>query len=128
RARRKQRVGAGQVDQLELLLAGRERALGPRDRLARPVAGVLAPPRERVEHRALAGVRIAGQRHDVVVPGHVDAELLEIRDVVRRAGGAGFGGGVTHDALLSASGASPRWTWIRSACSRRSAISAPRMR
>src|SRR3990172_3182280 len=46
----------------------RERAFGPRDSLAGPVAGVLPQAGQRVEHRALAGVGIAGERHHVAPP------------------------------------------------------------
>ena len=94
--RRQQRVGTRQVHELVALVARGEGALGARDRLARPVAGVLSQPGERVEDGALAGIRVAGQRHHVVVPGHVDAELLEIREVVRRTRAAGVRAGMAH--------------------------------
>ena len=94
--RRQERVGARQVHELVALVARGKGALGAGHRLARPVAGVLAQARERVEDRALAGVRVAGQGHDVVVPGHVDAELLQIGQVVRWARGAGVRTGMAH--------------------------------
>jgi hypothetical protein len=94
--RRQQRIGAGQVHQLEALVAVRKRPFGARHRLAGPVAGVLPEARERVEHGALAGVGIAGERDHVVVAGHVHAELLQVAEVVRRTDGARLRRGVTH--------------------------------
>jgi len=69
---------------------------GPLPGLAGPVAGGLSEARERIEHGALAGVGIAGERHDVIVAGHVDAQLLQVAEVVRRTGGARLGRGMTH--------------------------------
>jgi hypothetical protein len=95
-ARREQRVGARQVHQLEPFVAARKRPFGAGHGLAGPVAGVLPEARERIEDRALAGVGIPGERHHVVVAGHVDAELLQVAEVVRRTGGARLRRGVTH--------------------------------
>jgi hypothetical protein len=52
---------------------------------ARPVARVLPQAGQRVEDRALAGVRIAGQGDDVIRLRQADAKLLEIRRAVNAA-------------------------------------------
>jgi hypothetical protein len=123
-ARRQQRVRAGQIDELVAVVAQREPALGARHGLAGPVSGVLSETRECVEDGALAGVRVAGERDDEVPVLHVHAELDEVGQVVHRARRAIAVCGLAHDVAPASTGA----TWIRSACSRRSAISAPRTR
>ena len=65
-AGRKQRIGARQIDQFVVLVAVVEAAFGAGDGLARPVAGMLAQPGQGVEDRALAGIRVARQRDDII--------------------------------------------------------------
>ena len=64
RAARLERVGARQIDDLHTLTFVAEGTFGPRDRLARPIARVLAKTSQGIEHRALADVRISGKRKE----------------------------------------------------------------
>src|SRR5690606_31066497 len=61
-----QRVRPRQVDDLDPAPLVREHALRARDRLPRPVPRVLPEPRQRVEDRALPGVRVPRQRDQEV--------------------------------------------------------------
>jgi hypothetical protein len=85
-AGRQQRVGSRQIHQFVAAAVVQESALGPRHRLARPISRVLAQSRQRVEHRALARVRIARQRDDKLGAVHADAHADDLSRVVRRSG------------------------------------------
>jgi hypothetical protein len=63
-----ERVRARQIHEREQLAVDLEPPFGPGDRLSRPVADVLLEAGDRVEHRALAGIRITTDRYDVVGP------------------------------------------------------------
>ena len=89
-AARLQRVGTRQVNDLHARSAVGEYALGARNRLAGPVAGVLPQSRQRVEDRALADVRVAGQGDQKVPPVGAEAQTEQ---VLVAAGGAAVAGG-----------------------------------
>ena len=96
---RVERIGAGNVHQLIYMPCVAAHAARAGDRLARPVAGVLAHARQRVEHGALADVGVAGQRDQ--------ARAAQAHVITSRAAGS---------------------TCTARASSRRRAITAPRTR
>src|SRR5690606_14833176 len=79
---------------------------------------------ERVEDRALARVGVAGQRDQVIPLIGAQAETHQALGAVLGAGGAAVERERGHQTATSA-GAGSRSMRIHSACSRRSAISAP---
>ncbi len=84
RARRQQRIRAGQIDELVAAALKQETTLSARDGLPRPVARVLTQSGQRVEHRALAHIRIAGQSHDVFRLADVHSHADQLHRIVRR--------------------------------------------
>src|SRR5262245_6002852 len=116
-----QRIGPRKVDDLDLAVFQVEDAFGARDRLAGPVARVLAQASQRVEDSALAGVGIAREGDEIVPRSHRHAELDQVLLAIGAAGAAPGGG--SH----AATSPDARRTRIHSACSWRSAMSAPRM-
>jgi hypothetical protein len=133
-AGRQQRVGAGQIDDAVLSPTEREAALGARDRLAGPVARVLAQSRQRIEHRALSDVGIAGQRdHAFGGTGGFPPAYERLRGVqhtIIAGGGCGCGRILPsiHTHQFTAFPSSSGSTRIMSAWRRRSAMSASRTR
>ena len=110
RGARHQRIAAGEIDQ-QMLAASAARVY---DGLARPVSRMLVQPGEAVENRALADVRIPGQRDNA--PARAGTQFS-----LRRRTAPGGASGQAH---VSPSSAVRRMMLRQS--SRRSASTAPR--
>jgi len=70
-----ERIGARQVHQLDPAPLVGENPLRPDNRLPGPVAGMLPETGERVEHRALPGIRVTGQCNEIIPPIGPEAQL-----------------------------------------------------
>ena len=137
-AARLERVGAREVDDLHPLPFVRERPLRTDDGLPRPVSRMLTQTGELVEDRALAHVRIAGKRDEIVPAVRAQPQSNQASLTVLGACDARVRGERRHQATSSdvgvtgsgASSSADRSAAIRthSACSLRSAMIAPRIR
>ena len=123
---RLKRIGAGKIDDLHAAPFVCEGTLGSNDRLPRPVPRVLAQTSQLIEDRALSDVRVPCERDEIIPAVGAESEPDEALSPVLCARDTGVSER-NHQATPSLTNSSGPSIRIHSACSRRSAMSAPRM-